>query len=233
MPMNMALSVSTFRGRYGSQMNDKLLLFGPGYGDPSIVIDQLAKRFDTGFDRLVLSYVDRGTRQPIETSAGDLYPMLSILRKSYKWIGYIGHSMGGLIGRELMRLEPGLFDAYVSIGTPHGGTRLASMAPQWLFKSLSPAVQAMAPGSTFLAKLDATEVTCPAMTVAAQFDELVFPGKAARLPREENHVVIPWTTHVTVALSQRTFYEIWGWLNYEVLGIVNPGDKPGLLTRLS
>lgn len=214
-------------------MQDKLLVLGPGYGDPSIVIDQLAKRFDTGFDRLVLSYCDRGTRQPIETSASDLYPPLSVLRKSYKFIGFIGHSMGGLIGRELMRMQPGIFDAYCSIGTPHGGTRLASLAPQWLFKGLSPAVQAMAPGSTFLAKLDATEVTVPSLTVSAQFDELIFPASAARLSGVDDHVTIPWTTHVSVALSQRTYLEIWGWLNYTVLGEVNPGDEVGLLSRLS
>lgn len=213
-------------------MQDKLLVFGPGYGDPSIVIDQLAKRFDTGFDRLVLSYMDRGTRQPIEASAQEHFAVLSILRKSYKFICFIGHSMGGLIGRELLRMQTDLFDAYVSIGTPHRGTMLASLAPEFLFKRLSPAVRAMAPGSSFLAKLDESSLSVPALTVAAQFDELVFPPLAASMPNEPNHVVIPWTTHVSVALSQRTYLEIWGWLSYEVLKTVNPGDEPGLLSRL-
>lgn len=224
-------------------MNDKLIIFGPGFADPSLVIDQLAKKFDKGFDRLVLSYVDRGTRHPIEETAANLYPMIAILRKSYKYVFFVGHSMGGLVGRELMAMHDDelLFDAYVSIGTPHTGTVLASLAPERLFKDISPSMLAMRPNSSFMDKIEASRVKyfvpgrkcyTPAFTIGAQFEEMVLPHSSAHIEGVANRTTIPWTSHVTVALSQRTYLEIWAFFTYEILMEVNPGEIQGIFTRL-
>jgi pimeloyl-ACP methyl ester carboxylesterase len=209
-------------------VNDKLLVFGPGFADPNLVIDQLAKKFGEGFDRIVLSYPERGTRQTIDATCEGLYRPLAILRKSYKFVAFIGHSMGGLVGRRLMDMHyPNkLFDAYVSIATPHNGTGLALLAPGSLLERLSPSARDMRPGSLFLNHLtenraylfdEGYPAYTPAMTLAAGFDELVWPRSSTRIEGVDNHVVIPWTNHITVALSDRSFGEIYSWLKFEVL----------------
>jgi len=217
-------------------MNNKLLIFGPGFGDPNVVIDQLAKKFNKGFDRIVLSYPDRGTRISITDICDDLYDPLSMLCRQYKFVGFVGHSMGGLVGRRLMFLsgDEKLFDAYVSIASPHSGTRLVSLLPRSLVERLSPSAADMRPGSNFLRLLDEVGVPkdIPCMTIAAALDTLVWPSSSTRIKGVKDHVTIPKTSHLTVALSNRTFLEIWGWLTYGILGEISPGETPGRSSHL-
>lgn len=223
-------------------MENKLLVFGPGYADPSFVIDQLAKKFNEGFDRIVLSYPERGTRQGITKTALGILEPLQILRKSYDFVGYIGHSMGGLVGRELLRLhgpsDP-LFDAYVSVGTPHRGTTLAGLRTPFsgLVAKISPSVRDMRPGSKFLTTLN--EDWCqkfgdiPTLCVGAGFDELVWPQNSADLATcNSEYIKIPNTDHLTVATSVRTYQEIWGFITYEILQETSSGTDPGHLSQI-
>lgn len=196
-------------------MKPRCLVFAPGYGDPSIVIDQLAKRF-VDYDKVVLSYHNRGVSQSIPEIAVGLLPLLDALRAGYEHITFIGHSMGGLIGRCLEFLRPGLLDAYVSIATPHGGTYLASL-DRW---GISPSVVDMAPFTGFLEGLESKPWIIPSLVIAAKWDQLIFPQYSALdlVGTNVEKTTIPWTEHVTVALSERTYLEIWGWLTYAIFG---------------
>lgn len=223
-------------------MKNKLLVFGPGYADPSFVIDQLAKRFDEGFDRIVLSYPERGIRQGITKTALGVLEPLQILRKSYDFVGYIGHSMGGLVGRELLRIhgpsDP-LFDAYVSIGTPHYGTTLAALKTPFsrLVAKISPSVRDMRPGSRFLTSLneDWCQHFChvPTLCLGAGLDELVWPQASVDLGTcSSEYIKIPNTDHITVATCARTYQEIWAFITYEILQETSSGTDPGHLSRI-
>lgn len=207
---------------------NSLIVFGPGFGDPTLVIDKLAQRFEGDFDRVILTYPNRGTTHSIPEITENCWEAINGLRHWYKNVFFVGHSMGGLIGRSLMDLSypKRLFDGYVSIATPHDGTSLASLLPQRLIERFSPSAADMRPASDYLNHINETiryhfdpnypAAYTPAMTIHAHVDGLVFPRKSTRIPGVQ-HVIIPWTNHLTVALSQRTYGEIYSFFKYEIL----------------
>lgn len=185
-----------------------LIVFAPGWGDPSLVIDVLVKRFQNAYptyDTHVLSYMNRGITRSIRDLAEDHAPVLQALREKYETIVFIGHSLGGLVGRALLDYLD--FDLFISIASPHSGTRLA-MLP--FASSISPSARDMTPWGLVPLK----KPSCASLTISAAFDELLWPQESSQLPGVKN-VKIPWTEHLTVATSQRTFLEISAWLDYE------------------
>jgi hypothetical protein len=192
-----------------------MIVFAPGWGDPSIVIDRLAARFE-GVDKLVLSYHNRGMTSHIADTINSVKPIVRILRENYETLIFIGHSMGGLVGRSLDYLLEdhgwGFWDTYISIASPHQGTKLASLGNPFL-KRLLPSITDMRPGSRFLDyKYDIC--TPERYSIQAQFDELLFPQSSAVLPNAKEHVIIPGTNHLTVATSKKTFEQINTWLGW-------------------
>lgn len=205
-----------------------------------MVIDVLANRFkkEGGFDVVVLSYMNRGVTQSIDTTVDDLWPLVVALRPAYEHVTFIGHSMGGLVGAEMLRRDEGLFDAYVSIASPHSGVALGALGALWgpleaFVARITPSGLEMAWGSEFVKRENKWVHKKPALTLQASFDELVFPSRSTRLSKNVEHVKIPRTDHLTVATSERTFWEIWGWLIYEVFNETGKNDVIGLKSKVS
>ena len=204
--------------------NDRLLLFAPGYADPSLLIGQLSKKFTNGFDQVILNYKDRGITQTIPQIAQSFIPLIESLRDSYETIIFIGHSMGGLVGKEIAHEVK--LDGYCSIATPHSGTNKAFLA-SWF----SPAAKDMVPGSQFLRtqKHFDKKVVPKILNIAAQYDSLVKRPKLLGVETTK----VPWTTHITVMMSQRTYLEVWGWLAYEVFNDQDLQQEPGYVSIMN
>src|SRR4051812_33249912 len=80
---------------------------------------------EQGYDVMNVVYPYKGYA-PIQYSAkaiGKLIPT------GYDHCTFIGHSMGGLIGRYLIQHCSGTIDSSVTLGSPHTGTYTTSMAP--------------------------------------------------------------------------------------------------------
>lgn len=194
----------------------RLILFGPGYGDSHILIDQLAKKF-TDCDTLVLNYPARGMFKGITAMARGLLPIVEALNESYDSMVFVGHSMGGLVGREIYRLgveehNVALFDHYISIATPHQGTGLAALGSRLPVERISASARDMMPDSKFMKCIADSIVPVNTMTIQAQWDLLLYPASTAQLEGFENHIV-PWTGHITVVTSARTHRLIRDWIS--------------------
>lgn len=196
-------------------MANTLILFGPGYGDSHILIDQLAKKF-TDADTLVLNYPARGMFKGITAMARGLLPIVEALNESYDNMVFVGHSMGGLVGREIYRLGVdngvALFDHYVSIATPHKGTGLAALGSRLPIERISASARDMMPESKFMACIAESIVPLNTMTIQAQWDLLLYPSITAQLEGFTNHI-IPWTGHITVVTAPATFRLIRDWIS--------------------
>jgi triacylglycerol esterase/lipase EstA (alpha/beta hydrolase family) len=92
----------------------------------------------------------------------------------------VAHSMGGLVARAWLARLGGSARTVrlVTLGSPHRGSRLARLAP-------GRCAAEMAPGSRWLAQLQADEVKMPSVPVtcvASWHDSLVAPQDSALLP---------------------------------------------------
>lgn len=187
-----------------------LIAFAPGWGDPSLVIDRLVSRFHKhlpDYDTYTMSYQNRGVTEPIDITIQRQTKILSKLAKGYDRVFLIGHSLGGLIIRGISQEIP--VSGVVTIASPHRGTKIANLAPQW-FTS----VHQMRYISDFLKNLP--EPKAPAvLSIQASFDPLLWPQTTAKLPSAEN-ITIPRTSHISVCTRGRTFWEIYAWLEYTI-----------------
>ncbi len=99
------------------------------------------------------------------------------LKKSNGPVNLIGFSMGGLIIREALRVEPELnARRVIFLHSPHGGSLNGHLLPL-------PACREMRPGSAFLLRLDAAEWERPTLVTWCPWDLMVFPGHSARWNR--------------------------------------------------
>lgn len=199
-----------------------------GWGKPDFLWAPFQKRFQNeGWDVIRASYPHRGMFS-IEESSIAVQKALRVLRSEYDHITLVGHSMGGLIGRHaIVSADFPLVDAYISLGTPHSGTRLAKWIP-W-----PSSAHQMAVGSDFLLKLHSyTWPLVPALALQAQFEELVLPHSSATIPFGQN-ILIPHTMHASLLLSERAFWECYAWLQYEVLDEAPTYKNPGRVSVLS
>lgn len=102
----------------------------------------------------------------------------------------VGHSLGGLLARWFVQKQGGdaVVDTLVTLGTPHGGTELARLAP---LVPLLPMTRALAPGSTVVRALAEPAPGCRTRFVAyaSDIDHLVVPHRLARLEHPDLDVV--------------------------------------------
>lgn len=211
-------------------MRDKrLIAFVSGWTKPDIMWTPMAKMWrDQGYDSIVAGYPSRGFRR-IQESAKSVSEILRGVRGEYSHVTVIGHSMGGLVGRYIATQDStaDLVDAYVSIGTPHRGTVAAYLAP-W-----SESATQMRPGSQFLGRLEdrGWDSRIPALSLQAAWEEIVLPRNSAVINFGEN-IVIPASTHGSIILNPQAFWEIWGWLTFDVFGEPGPLYREGFSSRV-
>ena len=210
-------------------MARRLVVLASGWAKQDFLWVPLAKRLEAaGYDTVCAHFPHNGFG-PIEDSAEKIGCVIEEMRPFYEHLTFVGHSMGGLLGRFLVQhLEMDQIDAYVSLGTPHNGTWLA-WAGLW-----SHSARQMRVGSDFIRGLNETPwpSKIPAMALQAQMEEIVLPQRHAEISFGKNQV-IPWTTHVSLPLAWRTYAEIYGWLTYGVFGESGPHGYRGFSSSLS
>jgi triacylglycerol esterase/lipase EstA (alpha/beta hydrolase family) len=142
-------------------------------------------------------------------------------------VSLVGHSQGGLVGRYYIRFLGGEanVDNMVSLATPHRGTDLARLAE--LFRlgdiGLCVACEQMAPGSDFLAALNAGDDSFGDVeytNLVTRFDEIVFPFANGLLQPDGNN------TNVTV--QDQCFFRLVGHLTMATDGTVYSGVRQAL-----
>lgn len=163
---------------------------------------------EAGYDSVIASYPYRGFA-PIQYSATFVRPVVEYACEHYEDVTIVGHSMGGLVGRYLLT-KPGEtagVRAFVSIGTPHLGTRVADFAP-W-----SKSAQQMRIESNFLRRL--RERPWPqgisALALNAEWEEVVVPRSNANIDFGDN-IMIKGVTHGSIILDKRTAMALTAWL---------------------
>lgn len=208
--------------------SNRLIVFAPGWSDVQLYSNPLLAKFKDGFDILKIHYEWAGLRS-IAYSARSSVNILSALLPSYDHATFIGHSMGGLIGRELIQTHNLPFQAYVSLGTPHSGSKRAKLG-----SFFSRAARDMTPGSEFLNKLNNApwDIDIKALAIQACIEEAVLPTSSAEFDHAEN-VKVPWTTHASLIFSPRVYSEIWSWLTYDIFGEIGHTNGDGYESHIA
>ena len=142
-----------------------------------------------------------------------------IRNKSTKSI-FIGHGLGGRIGLAMLKYDPVVFDAIVTIATPYmASPTIVSLgdigAIQGILKAISPLVLELRKDANLPEKL-----VIPSLSLAAQFDHVLAPHATANII--DDHTIIPTCGHNSILTKERTYLEILGWINYAVCGSVKP-----------
>lgn len=132
-------------------------------------------------------------------------------RKIYDKIIWVGHSMGAVIGAQIMKMDNDAFDGFVSLGGPLRGSRGHL---DWL-GSMSISVEEMKNSSSLMRTLP-TKSPVPSLGISATFDPLVSQYSAESYCHDKQ--MVPWTTHLSMVFSRRVFLETSAWISYEVLG---------------
>ncbi|AJF05891.1 alpha/beta fold hydrolase [Geoalkalibacter subterraneus] len=104
-------------------------------------------------------------------------------RHGVERVDLIGHSMGGLIARNLIQLREGSDKVRhcVCLGSPHGGSRLAPLA-------VTPVGQDLIPNSDFLKRLAAAPIpgNVQFTSIFSRNDNLVLPFDSGRMEGAHN-----------------------------------------------
>lgn len=120
-------------------------------------------------------------------------------------IHIVAHSFGGLISRYYIQEMGGTQTVHdlVTVATPHHGTYLAHLG-------IGKSSFQLEPGSAFLTELNANGYAYEPveyMSIWSNLDEIVWPQKHAIMPESDVRYV-PWTGHLTIMFSQRTYGHI-------------------------
>jgi triacylglycerol lipase len=163
------------------------VLLVPGYGGSSGGLQALARRLRTaGRDAEVLRLPGDGTgdlREQAETL--DIAVRRTLSRTGARSVDVIGYSAGGVVAR-LWASESGrtLARRVVTLGSPHHGTQLATLAGVFIPDQCPLACQQLAPRSDLLEQLNTGDETADGprwITVWSTADEVVAPPESARL----------------------------------------------------
>ncbi|MGV3523044.1 MAG: alpha/beta fold hydrolase [Candidatus Sericytochromatia bacterium] len=117
-------------------------------------------------------------------------------------VDLVVHSFGGLISRHYIQELGGTETVrqLITVATPHHGTLTAHLGPG------ESAVQ-LRPNSAFLKRLNGKGFAYAPVrytSIWSNLDEIVIPPKNAIMPDSTVHYV-PWTGHLTIMFSQRTY----------------------------
>ena len=127
----------------------------------------------------------------------------------------IGHSLGGLIQRDVLSRLPepeSLVKAAVFIGAPNKGTYAA------LYNFFVPVCKDMLPRSEYLTELNKKSLpgNIPITNIISRHDLCILPWHSARLPKRENIEEIILHDEGHLAITDRTDLILYG-LNRQIL----------------
>ena len=144
---------------------------------------------------------------PAEEQAYKVQAKIEEMRTRYgvEQVDLVVHSFGGLISRYYIQELDGLEKVrnLVTVATPHHGTYAAYLGPG------ASAVQ-LRPDSDFLNHLNAQGFAYGSVrytSIWSNLDEIVLPPKNSIMPESTVHYV-PWTGHLTIMFSKRTYGHI-------------------------
>jgi triacylglycerol lipase len=126
----------------------------------------------------------------------------------YERIHVIGHSMGGIVARYYVQRMGGdeRVHTLVTLGTPHRGTRVASVLPH-------PLVRQLRPDSEVIADLAGPAPGCRTRVIAvwSDLDQLMLPKDTAALEHPDLHVrnvLVRGVGHMSLPVDGRVVHEI-------------------------
>lgn len=198
----------------------RLVVLIPGWGSavPYLKSSCIKKQFQkNGYDVAAIDgYPDLGMGC-IKDNAARIDEQIRDL--PYREFVFIGHSMGGLVARQLVKEYGYKPTAMITLGTPHNGAKLSA-----LLNGISESMAQMNPGSDFLGELEDNPPSMPCLSITGSLDFVV---NKQDLTWAES-VEVPKITHLGLVTSKRVFYEAWSWLTYDVFGEPGPyTDEPG------
>ena len=162
------------------------VLLVPGYGGSAAMLEPLADRLRrAGRDATVVSLPDGGTGDLRASAATlDAATTAALQRTGADSVDVVGYSAGGLTAR--LWVADGHADVVrrvVTLGSPHHGTQVASLAGTFAPDRCPEACRQMAPGSELLAGLNSDESPDGVdwVSVWSAQDGVVTPPESARL----------------------------------------------------
>ena len=173
------------------------------------VLDRALRRH--GFETVAVYDYAVLTRD-VRTAAERLGEAVAELVRSsgHERVHVVGHSLGGLLARYFVQCRGG--DAYVhtlvTLGTPHGGTELARLAP-----AASPLVRQLAPRSPVIRELADPAPGCRTRFLAfsGDLDHLVVPSRNARIEHPDldaTNIAVPGAGHLSLSINRRVAHQI-------------------------
>jgi triacylglycerol lipase len=162
----------------------------------------------------------------VRTAAGRLGEAVATLVRTsgHDRVHVVGHSLGGLLARYFVQRLGG--DAYVrtlvTLGTPHGGTELARLAPRAF-----PLVRQLSPRSPVIRELAEPAPGCRTRFLAfsSDLDHLVVPSRNARIEHPDldaTNVAVRGVGHLSLSINRRVAQQI-----ATALGALDPASAAG------
>lgn len=211
-------------------MPKNLIVYFPGYtGLPTKNLNPLLHKFSRDdFRCLSIKYKNFGRDDMTKLAEESVKQINKLYLNKFDSVTYIGHSMGGLVAREVSQsTKP---DFLITLGTPHKGVKSAVSS----FAGIGgQSVLQMRPKSEFLNNLVYPDV--PTLAVTGGWDFIVRDGSVVEIYRkgpdsygsgkskhDPKNIKIPRTTHLGLITNYRTYGEIYSWLVYDCLETLNP-----------
>lgn len=162
------------------------VLLVPGYGGNTAMLEPLADLLrGTGRDVTVLQLPGDGTGDLRESATAlDAEVVRALERTGAESVDLVGYSAGGLVARIWVADgNAAVARRVVTLGSPHHGTQVASLAGLYSPERCTDACRQMAPGSELLAELDSDETPDGVDWVSLWTvqDAVVTPPDSARL----------------------------------------------------
>lgn len=128
----------------------------------------------------------------------------------YTRVGYVGHSMGGVVARAYVHeAETPRLSVVITLGSPHRGTHLAKLGP-------GASARDMRPGSEHMRSMPATKMgPVPIHSLIAPRDNIVSPAWSCVLAEGENLVIPQPVGHVSLLFLASVAVQVVEWLDAE------------------
>jgi triacylglycerol lipase len=164
------------------------VLLVPGYGGSTAGLEVLARRLRAaGKDATVVALPSGGTGDLAEQAHEvDAAAHQALARTGAASVDVVGYSAGGVVARLWVRDDGGgsLARRVVTLGSPHHGTQLASLAGSLLPGQCPAACLQLVPDSALLTRLNSGDETPDGPTwvsIWSTVDQVVTPPDSARL----------------------------------------------------